>query len=488
MADLAVHLGFRLSNEAPAARTDIDPNARYKGPLIRPNETRYGTLPRVELDVWADVVHRRLAESDELRKALSTADNAQKMYVKTRQPPSKDAVRRGKALDDSRVHFAAMRAEEMVASAAPRRGAASVGDAATAVAYKNTLSAYRPTVTIFESAAVASSSGATANADAVRAVTELRRHQAPALAAAAARRERRAAAASKVTSIADITGGMSVNGRFSDDEDEDAASRLDHRRRFFISYEGAPKGPSGRSTPASEQAATNAPSSVGQLDSSLILDLTGDSSGFNHGATKKARGFSAGKGLLSGFGEDHTDPEAFKDRSRTERKFWDKKKKRYVTAAVNPNLATQSARRLKRELEGKDFSAMPVGKLYEKWSKSTRQRIQGSGERETTATAAQEVGRLLKKGRVMTGTNKARFDPRLTAKNVRDGDDRPGPNSSRITKKEARGRRTQDGRARSAGEVLKLRDERARRRAQHTGGIIKGETGGRGRGRGGGGR
>jgi ATP-dependent RNA helicase DDX54/DBP10 len=459
----------------------------------------FGSFPQSVLDDEIEHLREILASSPDLSSQFQSAQNAMKLYVRTRPPAAPESARRAKALVKEGVH-------PLLAAALPSEtlGGLEAQECLADITAK--LRSYRPSATVFEAEVAAARAGTGAGLTATPGVLaaapherkiEVMRQKREAHAAVISANKRKEEHALAAAGGSQPMHGTRFNAHSEEDDNEESSdgeggisdekeaaagggTRMKRQRTGFIqkndfllhgaaavraaSRNGdaivAPgSGPTGRyrdtgfyiSHQQSDNPSVERFMAVGSGDQikDAVMDLTGEDAA---GAAKM----------------------------RSAAWHWDKKAKKYVK--LNTNEAMKAGKRVRTESGVTKRAGEGPSGIYEKWSRKTKVSIgSGTGADKSTKLADAMGARFEKGGRGWANPLKARSDDG-GGYSVGSGDGNGGGRKIGLSKK---GHRDE---LRSADEVRKNRKDEERKKEhlvkRRQEAQTKSKGGGRGRGRG----
>lgn len=450
----------------------------------------YGTFPLAALDDEIEHLREVIAASPDLGSQLNSAENAMKLYIKTRPPAAPESGRRAKSLAKEGVH-------PVLAAALPSDALGGLESQECLADITAKLRAYRPSATVFEAevasaragqgAGLAATPGVLAAAPYERRIEVMRqKRQAHAAVIQANKR--------KEEYLAVDTAGKAGTGASRDDDDmnsDDDDFNEDEDNSEDSGSEGGAAGKAGDHSRTAKRRRTSAAPAPGTdfllRGAAAIAAADGEAiAAPGSGPTGRFRdnGFyishqpsdnpTVERFMAVGSGDQIRD--AVMDltgedaegaaKMRSAAWHWDKKAKKYVK--LGKNEVMKAGKRVKSESGVKSKKEGATG-IYQKWSKKTKISIGSGTGAERSAKLASAMGARFKNG------GRGWDNPLKVSKGDGDGD---GP------------RGKQHDELRSADQVRKARKEDERKKEHLQKRFQESQRGGSrgGRGRGGGGK
>ena len=370
-------------------------------------DTQVGVLPQPIIDDGVEFVNQKIESDAVLEKLWTGANNAHKMYVKTRQDASKRSIKRAKELPDLPIHplFALESGEE---NSAPSPGAVTL----------ETLSAFRPKKTTFE---VEQSKGGSNSVTLARVAEFNKQIKAKELLNGGGGLRGKNKRARSEEEPQDKDSDHDDDNDEDDDDDEEAERenvrkvaedmrkkkqqhqtltsdlgdegkvRLSAAERKRAKKRGedvtAAKAMVTKRAKVVAAPAPGAPTGAFRDDKYYVsLDPSDTSASIDHEYESQLK-INRLEDAVMDLGDDT-------DLAKQARSFqWDKRKKKFVQATLKDHV---NAKRLKKGPEALDVKN--AGEAYEKWSKRTRKRI-GATDSDTATTDVRQLARMRKEAK-----------------------------------------------------------------------------------------
>ncbi|PSC71287.1 DEAD-box ATP-dependent RNA helicase 29 [Micractinium conductrix] len=366
----------------------------------------YGTFPQAALDDALVRVRYALGSSHDLEGQLRSAENAFRLYLKTRPPAAAESVKRAKGLPKEGIH-------PVLAAALPSDALGGLEAQSDFAEIAEKLKSYRPSQTVFESevaaarkgsgAGVMSTPGIIAAAPYERKMEVMRQKRqahAAVIAASKARGEHGGRLASAATG--DVASGsfgrgeQRSRGEQQEEEEEEEGSEGEQRGAAGSgSDDDAAQrrqgGGGGRKRKAAFVLATD-PQQGRFRETGFYISHTPEDNDTDE------KFYEVADGGFTDATMDLTAEDADGMRAQKQQKasfYWDKSGKKYVK--LHPGEKIKAGKRVRTESGAKAASKGPSG-LYEKWSKKTRLRVATGGAEESAAAVASQMGDRFKKG------------------------------------------------------------------------------------------
>lgn len=500
----------RSLREAAAAANSIHGGGSIDGGDISGsamNTTRigdssiFGSFPQSVLDDEVEHLREILASFPDLSSQLQSAQNAMKLYVRTRPPAAPESARRAKALVKEGVH-------PLLAAALPSDALGGIEAQECLADITAKLRSYRPSATVFEAEVAAARAGTGAGLTATPGVLAAAPHERKievmrqkrdahaAVISANKRKEKHALAAAGGTKPIH---GTRFNSREDDEDDSEEQQEGSEEEEKDITDEEQSGGGNrtkrrrtGRATTIEKgdfllhgAAAVRAASRSGDA---IVAPGSGPTGRYRDAgfyiSHQQSDNPSVERFMAVGSGDQIKDAvmdltgedAAGAAKMRSAAWHWDKKAKKYVK--LNKNEAMKAGKRVRTESGVTKRTGEGPSGIYEKWSRKTKVSIGSGTGADKSAKLADAMGARFDKG------GRGWANP-LKARNDDDGGYRAGADgggSGRKTRGHNKGQRDE---LKNADEVRKNRKDEERKK-EHLG-KRRQEAKTRGGGRGGGG-
>ncbi|KAL4439981.1 hypothetical protein ABPG75_002982 [Micractinium tetrahymenae] len=365
----------------------------------------YGTFPQAALDDVLVRVRSALAASHDLEGQLKSAENAFRLYLKTRPGAAAESVKRAKTLPKEGIH-------PLLAAALPSDALGGLEAQSDLAQIAEKLKSYRPSQTVFEAEVAAARKGSGAGVMSLpglvaaapyerrlEVMKQKRQAHAAVIAAAKARGEHGGQLAGAGTGdvMAGVAGsdeqpprdedsdGEGEEGWEGEGEQRGAAGSGSDEEEAQRRQQGGGGGGGGRKR--KRQFVLEAEPHQGRFrESGFYISHTPE----ENDASEKFYGLGFKDAVMDLTAED---ADGMRAQSRASY-HWDKRSKKYVKLQTGE--AVKAGKRVKIE-SGAKGSKGPSG-IYKKWAKKTRLRVAVGGSEEAGAQLAQQMKDRFKKG------------------------------------------------------------------------------------------
>ncbi|KAL4420282.1 hypothetical protein ABPG77_005622 [Micractinium sp. CCAP 211/92] len=367
----------------------------------------YGAFPQAALDDALVRVRTTLAGSHDLAGQLKSAENAFRLYLKTRPGAAAESVKRAKALPKEGIH-------PVLAAALPSDALGGLEAQSDLAEIAAKLKSYRPSQTVFEAEVAAARKGSGAGVMSLpglvaaapyerrlEVMKQKRQAHAAVIAAAKARGEHGSRLAG--AGAGDVTAGAAGGG-----EQQQREEGSDGEGYQGLEAGAGQRGAAGSSSDeegAQQQQRSGGAASGHKRKRQFVLEAEPQAgryreAGFfishtpeENDASEKFYDLADGGFKDAVLDLTAEDADGMRAQSRVQY-HWDKRSKKYVKLQAGETV--KAGKRLKTE-SGAKGSKGPTG-IYEKWAKKTRLRVAVGGSEVGAAQLAAQMKDRFKKG------------------------------------------------------------------------------------------